>query len=251
MKYLVLGPAGMGLYGMIGNLKSIEERLDLFQEISGSSAGSIIALMLGMGLTIDEIFTRLMDLDTARLNRSVSLKNILSMYGGVCPHVSKDMLREIAGGDPTFLELTKKIYVSAYNLNRSQTEYFSRDTHPTMKVIDAVYKSCSIPFVFGCQDMYVDGALSEKIPMVPFLQQKNDDVYIIEVVPTDATEIKSFIDFASCILNSLIGSRYNYPQFTNRVQIPITLAQSTEFAMSQEDKLKLYIKGFKEKIISL
>ena len=252
MKYLVLGPAGMGLYGIIGNLKSIEERLDLFQEISGSSAGSIIALCLGVGMSVDEMFHKIMDVDTTRIKQSASLRNILSMYGGVCPQVCKEVLRELVGGDPTFGELKIKIHISAYNLNRSKTEYFSVDTHPDMKVIDAVYMSCSIPFVFACQDMYVDGALCEKLPLTPFLHCKNEDVYIVETTTdTEEITIKNFIDFAFSITRNILTIRYDYPQFTQRVRIPILTSQIAEFTMPQEDKLKLYIKGFKEKIISL
>ena len=251
MKYLVLGPSGMGIYGIIGNLKSIEERLDLFQEISGSSAGSIIALMLGVGLTVDEITKRLLEIDTTRLSTSVSLRNILNMYGGVCPGVSKQILKELAGCDPTFSELKRKIHVSSYNLKRSQTEYFSRDTHPNMNVIDAVYKSCSIPFVFGCLDMCVDGGLCEKLPLVPFLHHKNEDVYIIETCAATEPDISDFISYASCITRNLILNRVDYPQYTQRIRIPLTVSQVADFNMSQEDKLKLYIKGFKENIISL
>lgn len=251
MKYLVLGPSGMGIYGIIGNLKSIEERLDLLQGISGSSSGSIIALMLGVGLTVDEITKRLLDVDTTRLSTSVSLRNILSVYGGVCPHVSKQILEELAGCDPTFIELKRKIHVSSYNLKRSQTEYFSPDTHPNMKVIDAVYKSCSIPFVFGCLDMYVDGGLCEKLPLVPFLQYKNEDVYIIETCATIEPDIHDFISYASCITRNIILNRIDYSQYTQRIRIPLTVSQVAEFNMSHEDKLKLYIKGFKENIIYL
>ena len=251
MKYLVLGPSGMGIYGILGNLKSIEERLDLFQEISGSSSGSIIAFMLGVGLSIDEISNRLLDIDTTRLSKSISLRNILNMYGGVCPGISKQILEELGGCNPTFSELKIKIHVSSYNLKRSQTEYFSSDTHPNMKVIDAVYRSCSIPFVFGCLDMYVDGGLCERLPLVPFLQHKNEDVYIIETCATTEPDINDFISFASCITRNIILNRVDYPQYTQRIRIPLTVSQVAEFDMSQEDKLKLYIKGFKENIIYL
>ena len=55
MKYLVLGPASMGIFSMIGVLKGLESKLVDVKEISGSSAGSIIALFLALGVSIDEI----------------------------------------------------------------------------------------------------------------------------------------------------------------------------------------------------
>ena len=251
-KCLALGPGGMGIFSILGSLKSIEERLDLFQEISGSSAGAIVALFLGIGLTVDQIFERLMKVDTNVFTRSVSLKNILSMYGGVSPTLCKDLLRELCGDiDPTFDELVKKIYISSYSLERSQTVYFSRDTHPKMKVIDAVYMSASIPFVFACENMHVDGGMCERIPMIPFLHRKNEEVYIIEINSTTEKNIKSFVNFAVSVVRTLMNNRVDYPQFTNRTRITIGTSQIAEFSMSTEDKLSLYIKGFKENIISL
>lgn len=250
-KCLVLGPAGMGIFSIIGNLKSIEERLDLFHEISGSSAGAIVALFLGIGMSVDQIFDAIMGVDTSALSTTVSLKNILTMYGGISPEYCKDILRNICGGDPTFSELKKKVHISAYNLELSRTDYFSTDSHPTMKVIDAVYMSASIPFIFASQNMYVDGAFSETIPLAPFLQYKNEDVYIIEVLVTSEFKIRNFTDFSVSIIRNIMRNRHDYPQYTNRVKIYIDTQQMTEFTMSTDDKLTLYIKGFKEKIIYL
>jgi predicted acylesterase/phospholipase RssA len=80
----------------------------------------------------------------------------------------------VCGCDPTFEELDMKIYVSAYCLNTSTTEYFSRDTHPKMKVIDAVCMSMAIPLIFACGKYqgrtYVDGGTQEQYPMVPIFR---------------------------------------------------------------------------------
>jgi NTE family protein len=56
MKYLVLGPACMGIFSMIGRLKAMESDLVDVKEISGSSAGSILALFLAVGMSMDEIY---------------------------------------------------------------------------------------------------------------------------------------------------------------------------------------------------
>jgi len=55
MKYLVLGPASMGIYSLIGALKARETELANVQEISGSSAGAILGLFLALGMSVDEI----------------------------------------------------------------------------------------------------------------------------------------------------------------------------------------------------
>ena len=55
MKYLVLGPASMGIFSLIGALKARETNLVDVKEISGSSAGAILALFLALGMSVDEI----------------------------------------------------------------------------------------------------------------------------------------------------------------------------------------------------
>ena len=55
MKYLVLGPACMAIFSLIGGLKAMESDLAGVEEISGSSAGSILALFLAVGMSVDEI----------------------------------------------------------------------------------------------------------------------------------------------------------------------------------------------------
>jgi preprotein translocase subunit SecF len=52
MKYLVLGPASMAIYSLIGCLKARESRLADVEEISGSSAGAILALFHDVIVTL-------------------------------------------------------------------------------------------------------------------------------------------------------------------------------------------------------
>ena len=49
MKYLSIGPGAMGIYALIGALKGVESELHEVKEIAGASAGSILALFMGLG----------------------------------------------------------------------------------------------------------------------------------------------------------------------------------------------------------
>lgn len=237
---------------MIGSLKSIEERLDLVTEISGSSAGAILALFLGLNMSVDEILNRSLLVDTTKLIGTVSIRNIIKNYGGIDPEISKQMMREACGCDPTFRDMKKKIYVSSYNIVSCETEYFSVDTHPDMKVIDAVYMSCTIPFVFACQNMHVDGGFQEKVPIKPFVKHPNKEILVIETYSDNINPtLDNFITFATCIVKSIMKQRIDYTEFTNRIKINICMSQVTDFKMSRDDKMSLYFKGLKEKIISL
>jgi NTE family protein len=67
MRYLVLGPASMGIYSLIGTLKALEPKLVDVKEISGASAGSILTLMLALGMSVDEILEVSLSLDISKL----------------------------------------------------------------------------------------------------------------------------------------------------------------------------------------
>jgi NTE family protein len=140
MKYLVLGPASMGIYSLIGSLKALEPKLVDVKEISGSSAGSILALFLALGMSVDEIYDVALNLNVSKFVK-INIKSFFNKCGFVNMGPIRNKLVDICGCDPTFEELDMKIYISAFCLNTSTTEYFSRDTHPKMKVIDAVCMS--------------------------------------------------------------------------------------------------------------
>ena len=184
MKYLVLGPASMGIYSLIGSLKALESKLIDVKEISGSSAGSILALLLALGMSVDEILEVSLSLNIPDFVK-LRIGSFFNKFGFVDLGPIREKLVEVCGCDPTFDELEMKIYVSAYCLNSSSTEYFSKDTHPDMKVIDAVCMSMAIPLIFACGKYegktYIDGGTQEQYPMTPFLGKKPHEVTCIKL----------------------------------------------------------------------
>ena len=149
MKYLVLGPASMAIFSLIGCLKARESQLADVEEISGSSAGAILALFLALGMSVDEILEISLDLDIPNFVK-IRLGSFFNKFGFVSMSPIRKKLVEVCGCDPTFGELDMKIHISAFCLNTNETEYFSRDTHPDIKVIDAVCMSMAVPLIFAC-----------------------------------------------------------------------------------------------------
>ena len=147
MKYLVLGPGALGYFSLLGYVKSIEDKLEGIKELSGASAGAIISLFLSVGLSVDEIIKFSFDFNVPEFVK-IDLGCFFNKFGFVDIDPIRSKLIEFCKGNPTFKELKKKLYVSAFCLNTSKTEYFSVDTHPDMYVIDAVCMSMSIPFIF-------------------------------------------------------------------------------------------------------
>ena len=249
MKYLVLGPASMGIYSLIGSLKALESKLIDVKEISGSSAGSILALLLALGMSVDEILEVSLSLNIPDFVK-LRIGSFFNKFGFVDLGPIREKLVEVCGCDPTFDELEMKIYVSAYCLNSSSTEYFSKDTHPNMKVIDAVCMSMAIPLIFACGryggKTYIDGGTQEQYPMTPFLGKKPHEVTCIKLKMDRVyqEEINNPRQFVESLIRSSLTNRTEYSKYTKIFEINVGDTNIFDFSMSYEEKVRLYNIGY-------
>jgi predicted acylesterase/phospholipase RssA len=249
MKYLVLGPASMGIYSMIGTLKALEPKLVDVKEVSGSSAGSILALLLALGMSVDEILDVSLNLNVPEFVK-LRIGSFFNKFGFVDLGPIREKLVEVCGCDPTFEELDMKIYVSAFCLNTSSTEYFSRDTHPKMKVIDAVCMSMAIPLIFACGKYdgrtYVDGGTQEQYPMIPFLDKKPHEVTCIKLKMDRIyqEQINNPRQYVEALIRSSLTNRVEYSEYTKIIEINVGDTNIFDFSMSYEDKIRLYNIGY-------
>ena len=249
MKYLVLAPASMGIYSLIGALKARESNLVDVKEISGSSAGSIIALFLAVGMSVDEILKISLSLDVSQLMK-IRITSFYSKFGFVDITPIRKKLVEICGRDPTFNELDMKIYISAFCLNTSETVYFSKDTHPDMKVIDAVCMSMAVPLIFACGKYdgktYVDGGTQEQYPINPFLDKKPHEVSCMKIKMDRIYQesIETPKQYVECLVRSSLKNRIEYNIPVEVIDINVRDTNVFNFNMSYEEKVKLYNIGF-------
>ena|SRR6056300_1896879 len=249
MKYLVLGPGAMGIYAMIGRLKRIHKDLRDVQEISGASAGSILALFLALGMSVDKIFKISSTLDISEFVK-VNIALFFNKFGFVDVDPIRQKLIEICGCNPSFKELNKKIYIAAFCLNSSKTEYFSVDTHPDMKVIDAVCMSIAIPLVFECGKYdgksYIDGGVAEEIPLMPFIDKKPHEIECVKihVVSSYKEDLDNPKQFLETIIASTLRNRGRYDVKIKSHQIDVENFNIFDFGMSYEDKVRLYMIGY-------
>jgi NTE family protein len=248
MKYLILGPGAMGYFSLLGYLKSIEDKLDEVEEISGASAGSILGLFLATGLSVDEIREFSFNINVPEFVK-INLGCFFNKFGFVDIDLVRSKFIEVCKGNPKFKELKKKLYVSAFCLNTSKTEYFSVDTHPDMYVIDAVCMSMSIPFIFSAttynDKTYVDGGLIEKLPYTPFLNKKPCHVHgvVLKTYTNYINKIDTPIDFLQCVITGALKNREDYTHNIKKTEIDIGDTNVFDFEMSDEQKLKLYFIG--------
>ena len=249
MKYLVLGPASMGIYSLIGALKARESSLADVREISGSSAGAILALFLAVGMSVDEILDASLSLDIPTFVK-IRLGSFFNKFGFVDMGPIRKKLVEICGGDPTFGELETRIYISAFCLNTTETVYFSKDTHPNMKIIDAVCMSMAVPFIFACgkyeDRMYVDGGTKEEFPLTPFLDKKPHEVTCVRIKMNKIYRetIDNPKQFVDVIVRSALSNRETFQSPIEVIEVNVGDTDVFNFSMEYEEKIRLFNMGY-------
>ena len=239
----------MGLFSLIGALKVRETQLADVKEISGSSAGAILALFLAMGMSVDEILEESLSLDIPNFVK-IRIGSFFNKFGFVDMGPIRKKLVDICGSDPSFIELDMKIYISAYCMNTTETVYFSRDTHPNMKVIDAVCMSMAVPFIFACGNYegktYVDGGMKEEFPLTPFLDKKPHEVTCIrikmdKIYRESIDNPKQFVDI---LVRSALSNRESFKTPIEVVEVNVGCTDIFDFNMEYEEKLRLYTIGY-------
>ena len=242
MKYLVIGPGGMGIFGYLGYLKKIESKLDKVQGYSGASAGAILSICLACGKTIDEILHFLLQLDPKDLSK-INLKRFINSYGFVSTDLFKEKIIEFIGGDYKFKEIEKDLYISSFCVNRGITEYFSKYNYPEMSIIDAMCMSVSIPFLFETikfnEMNYIDGGTMETLPLLPFIDKEDTFCLKINDNRVPQMEISSVRDYASILFRSLMKNRQTY-NVKNVKSIDLSEYNIFDLRMSYDDKLKMF-----------
>lgn len=253
MEYLVIGPSSMGLFAFMGRLKQFEHILKNISEISGSSAGALLGLFLALEIPLDDAFDKLLKIDIKNLSK-YKIRSFLKNYGLIDSDTVREALVEMYDCNPKFNELKKKLYVSAYNLNRGKTEYFSVDTHPNMYVLDAVCMSISIPFLGSVKPynghIYLDGGTQEDVPITPFLGKSRDKILTLKLFIKDRyiDNISSFSEFITSILGRVISLRENIDTSNLCKTVLVSTGDYNifNFNLSYEDKLRMFILGYNQ-----
>lgn len=178
-KSLVLSGGGCRGFAHLGVVKALQEQGIYPGEISGTSAGAMAGVFLADGFTPDEIkdmFLNQLKWIMFPLNifkpGLISLKNI------------RDFLQKNLRHSK-FEELPIPFYVTATNFIDGRQVIFHEGN-----ILDVVIASSSIPVLFPpviIDDIpYVDGGLSNNLPVEPFMDRKN------EIISVYVNPIKAF-----------------------------------------------------------
>lgn len=256
MKHLLIGPGAMGFFIYLGYLTKLKDsgRLVDLEEISGASAGSLLAfLFLASKGDCSDILDFALQVPVKQIMK-VNLKTLLKQFGLV-PHEKllktvKTVCEKYFGKpDVTFKELYEwnpiKLHVSAFCVDLTRTMYFSVDNAPDMSVCQAVTASMAVPFLVSAVRIgewhFIDGGATEEIPGGPFMGKKRDDVFCMKLANASRYDVKDFKSYAFTILSSIQSMRHMYD--VPLKDIDCEGIDIFDFGSDSKTKLKMFLYG--------
>ena len=254
IKHIVLsGGAYKGFY-MVGALDYLQKKnfynINDIESIYGTSVGSIIGLALCLKIPLEDLKKYIINKDWKQYF-NFSLNKILNIYekkGFIDKSFIIGIFKSLFRGVGLSITSTLKdiydfskvdLYIFTTNLTKFKLETLSHKTHPNLSVIDAIYMSSSIPFIFQpnilSNDTYVDGGIINPYPLnicLEHLKKNDSDINFKEIlgfkILKDSLENinknSSIFHFGLYLIYKLLDSNYNY---TTKEIIPYELVIPT------------------------
>lgn len=145
---------------------------------SGSSIGAILAFLLCINFTIDEIILFIISYDFNNIESEYNIENIFTSFGFNKGEIIENLFNKLLKhklnkSDYTFIELykitNKKLIIIGTNFTKGTEQIFSYEKTPNYSVVKALRISISIPIIFTPikmnDDYFVDGALLNNFPI--------------------------------------------------------------------------------------
>ncbi len=205
---IALGGGGSRGFAHLGVVKALHEKGIKPEVYSGTSAGSLAAVLLGSGKSPDEVFEIMRKhkmMDFAEL--SIPTKGFFTLA-----KLKKTLEKEIAFKNLEDLPL--KVFVCATDLLKGEAHYFDKGPLGTL-----VQASASIPVLFApvkIEDgFFVDGGVLDNVPIKP-LQGLVDKIIAVNINPIEIRpKLGTMVDVATRSFQLSVNSTLNLSK--NRV----------------------------------
>lgn len=267
---LVLKGGGVKGIAYVGALKVLEQQgiLTGITRVAGTSAGSILAALISVGYTPDEIKELMNSLNFKSLKDGwdpLHLPGEYGLYSGKYFMSWMEVQISVkAGSKATFADLRKHgmmdLRVVATDISIWGAQIFSFDTTPDVIVSEAVRASMSIPgffeawvFTQGMPDkrIYMDGGVVWNYPLTIF--NKLGETLGLCLMGSSPTKIIGYGDGEGCasylfetVLNAQnVDFMADQDQVSRTIQIPGLGIAATEFSITDQQKIDLFNTGAK------
>ena len=225
---------GLRIISFIGVIKFLIQNnyihLKLIKNLYGVSAGSILALKIILGFSIEDIESFVYNIDYKLFIPNTNSEQLIFNYGMDDQHKIHTLLKTlfISKNIPyniTFKQLFDitniNLTIGVTNITKKIPEYWNHINKPHLPVITAIKASCCIPIVFKPlqinHEFFIDGAIFDNFP----IHITNDNTLGIMINNKHKTGFNDFIDYIFEILQLYITSRetHIYNNYKNNKNI--------------------------------
>jgi NTE family protein len=271
-KNIAFGGCGVRNAGYAGALLALGER-DLFRHVgavAGTSAGSIVAALVAVGYTPEEVRQRILELDFTRITDGNLFTGPIALLRSFGWHAAKYLeqtlgeLIAVKTGNPksTFEDLERgnfmQLRIVGTNLTTRRVRVFPDAESRQMTVTSAVRISMAIPLFFEARrvagDVYVDGGVLWNVPVeafdTPIAANPETLGLMIKERASEPAPVRSLHDFAEALFRTILRGQEAdteaRPASQGRVVAIDDLGISaTNFAVTREQKQALVDEGFR------
>ncbi len=272
-KSLCFSAGGITGFVHIGALARLEEEdaLRTVDTVVGTSIGAVVGLLFAIGLSASVIFD-----EFARVNDSVfkygDMTCFFTSYGAdsgeyFMAYVIDLLLKSNVSPVITFKDFHqrfgKRLIFTGSSVGRATPCYFGPDSHPDMRVLEALRITISIPFLFTSvekgDEIFVDGAITDHHPIeycLRDLEQRYPDVGVHKafhafgclIECNFSKEIRNLEDFLHGILMCCIANKQcdTCMQDSSIKVVVDEVRDAADFNASMEQRTSMYNKGYAE-----
>ena len=281
IKHLVLsGGAYKGFY-TIGALTYLSNQnfynIDDIESIYGTSVGALLATILCLKLNFDDLteyainkpWHKSFKFSVDSLFDMINKKGFIQkeFIEGIFENLFKSAgLNKSATLQDIYNYSNIDLNIFATNLTTFTLERFSHKTHPDISILDAIYRSCSLPFIFQPHyednNCYVDGGIINPYPMnicIEDLKKINPDIdkkeilgfKIVDDELESVPENSSIFHFGFYLLYRLIKENYKYvtdEKIPYELIIPsanLKMTKAQNIILSKDERRRLIDEGKK------
>ena len=269
LKNLVISGGGAhGIISFLGVIEYLNEKklLDNVEHYVGTSAGSIISVLLLIGYKPKDIYNFCLYFNIEKLINDSNLDNFLENFGFQSSiklsYVLKRLLENKKIKDSiTFKELfnitNKKITITGVCLNNNSIYFFNHEKTPDMSILLSIRISSNIPIMFTPIDydnkLWIDGGTILNYPIEVCHDEIDNTIGIsfYNDISTCKDDIKDTFTYLSFLIKCIVfGNSKKTVEKYNKNTIKINYDESslTEINIEKNKMINLYKNGYESAV---
>ena len=264
LKNLVISGGGIHGISFLGAVSYLYDHklLESIEHFIGTSAGSIISLLLLIGYKPTELYDFCLSFDMNKLINNTNLDRFLEKFGfessSKLTYVLKRLLENKKINDTiTFIDLykltKKKITITGVCVNDSNLYLFNHEKTPDMSVLLAIRISCNVPVLFSPvqyeNKLWIDGGAILNYPIEICDDELENTIGISSFNDSSVenSDISDSITYLSYLIKCIAfgNSKMTVEKYKNNtIKIHQSSNLLTAIKAEKEEMIKLYNDGY-------